>query len=108
MVRQCLTRKKDLLTIGAGRRSIASGRTKEFPQLQRDTVNEYLCRHRDHGDDEGLHVRVIAPAIEARRAAHVLLVDENERQLKLSATVLEPSLCFRSNRQRHARPGYTT
>jgi CheY-like chemotaxis protein len=73
----------------AGRRSIASGRTKEFPQLQRDTVNECLCRHRDDGDDECVHFRVIAPAIEARSAAHVLLVDDDERQLKLRAAILE-------------------
>ncbi len=34
-------------------------------------------------------VRLIAPAIEARPAGHVLLVDDDERQLKLRATIME-------------------
>ena len=75
--------------MSAARHSIASGHTKDFSQLQGGTVNECLCRHRDDGDDECIHVRVIAPAIEARPAAHVLLVDDDERQLKLRATILE-------------------
>jgi PleD family two-component response regulator len=86
--------------MSANRHSIASGTTKEFPQLRLDTVNERLCRHRDDGDDECIHARVTGPAIEARPAAHVLLiearpaahvllVDDDERQLKLTATILE-------------------
>jgi CheY-like chemotaxis protein len=75
--------------MSADRYSIASVSTKELPQLGLDTVNECLCRHRDDGDDESIHVRVIAPALEATPAAHVLLVDDDERQLKLRATILE-------------------
>src|ERR1700691_233859 len=75
--------------MSAGRHSIASGSTKEFPQLRLDTVNKCLCRHRDDGDDECIHVRIVAPAIEARPGAHVLLVDDDERQLQLTATILE-------------------
>ena len=75
--------------MSAGRHRIASGSTKEFPQLRLDTVNECLCHHRDDGDDECIQVTVIAPAIEARPTAHVLLVDDDERQLKLRATILE-------------------
>jgi len=75
--------------MSANRHSIASGSTKEFPQLRLDTVNECLCRHRDDGDDECIHARVTKSAIEARPAAHVLVVDDDERQLKLTATILE-------------------
>jgi len=75
--------------MSAGRNGIASGSTKEFLQLRLDVVNECLCLHREDGDDECMHARAIAPELEARPAAHVLLVDDDERQLKLRATILE-------------------
>jgi CheY-like chemotaxis protein len=75
--------------MSADRHGIASGSIKEIPRLRLDTVNDCLCRHRHDGKDECIHVRVIAPAIEARPVPHVLLVDDDERQLKLRATILE-------------------
>ena len=53
-----------------------------------ESANRYCLAMREARGMSGA-VRVIAPAIEARPAAHVLLVDDDERQLKLRATIME-------------------